>query len=701
MAGFTTNLIDRIRYLWEGPNESVVPEDDSQPETGGVITRSGETFLIPHAYIEGISVNDDSILKRGGALGLKLYDDLLDDDVAFSNFQSRRLDVISREWDVLPGDEDDARSVEAAEHLKQQLKALPFDRICNKMLYGIWYGYAVGEGLYKLGPDGKYWLSDVVIPDRAWFAFNHKGEARFRPGFALVGEELPPNKFWVMRTGASHDFAFYGLGLAHWCYWPIWFKRQTIRFWAFYLEKLGYPTVVVEATEGMSNEELTSLMQAAVAIGRDRAARLPPGYISEKKLEKFEGSRSGSGVSDYLDMVKEQNESLMRVIRGQPGTSSAQPSGLGSGQSEVHQDEAEKIAKADADLLCESFNSTFPVWLTRWNFGEDVAPPRVYRKFEEEEALDDIAARDKTLHEMNIRRTPESIKETYGDGYEYHEPEPIVMPGAPPAPGAKGVAPPSPANDDEAKKRAERRASFAAEDVAPLYVYRELRAPSVAPLVKFIRSAGIPNPTPAADLHTTIINSKTAVDWFALSDGWAYNSELKVAEGGARKIARLDGGAIVLRYASDDQEWSHRRKVEQGASHDYSDYKPHITLGHDPDGTFDIESLDAPTLELVFGPEIFARVKPWLPPGITPVEFSAAEEDAIERLAASLADETNPIMLEFGAALRNAIEGLESPEAVRVALLETFEQLPADRMTRLLGLPLLAERMKAEAGLEP
>ena len=156
-----------------------------------------------------------------------------------------------------------------------------------------------------------------------------------------------------------------------------------------------------------------------------------------------------------------------------------------------------------------------------------------------------------------------------------------------------------------------------------------------------------------------------------------------------------------MRYASDDQEWSHRRKVEQGASHDYAEYKPHITLGHDPDGTFDIESLDAPTMELVFGPEIFARVKPWLPPGIDPIEFTAAEEDAIERLAASLADETNPIMLEFGAALRDAIEGLDSPEAVRVALLETFEQLPADRMTRLLGLPLLAERMKAEAGLEP
>lgn len=695
-------ILDRFRF-WSGPNEGVVPEDAAPPETDTIMSRSGASFIIPGAYLKGIASNEDSILARGGGLGLKMYDDLLDDDVCFSNFQSRRLDVISKEWEVAPGDEDDARSVEAAEHLKLQLKAMPFDRICDKMLYGIWHGYSVGEGLYKIGDDGKYWLTDIVVPDRGWFGFTNEGEARFKPGFTLSGEELPANKFWIMRTGASHDFAFYGLGLAHWCYWPVWFKRNIIRFWAFYLEKLGYPTVVGETTAGATETEKGELMVALTAIGRDRAVRVPENAIKEERIKVIESARSGSGTSSYIDMVKEQNESLMRVIRGQPGTSSATPQGIGGKQAEVHEDVAAKIAKADADLLCESFNSTFPVWLTRWNFGDGVAPPRVYRVFDEAEDLKDIAERDSKLHGMNIRRTIESIKEVYGEGYEYHEPEtpPALLDAA-----GKPIAAPPAANDDEAadelKKRNARRAQFAAEDVAPLYVYRQLRAPSVAPLVRFIRDKGIPNPTPAAELHVTVIHSKKPVDWFALSDGWAYNAELKVAEGGARRIVRLDGGAIVLRFASDDLKWSHERKISAGASHDYPEYLPHITLGHDPEGDFDLGTLEeAFTGELIFGPEMFERVKPFLPPGIMPIEFSAEDEDAIEALARLLADEANPVMLEFGAALTDALAGVSTPEAARVALLEAFERMPVDRMTRILGLPLLAERMAGEAGVEP
>ena len=279
---------------WKGPNRDVVPESDDAPEIGNILVQSEGSFVIPGDYLVG---NDDTILQREGNQDLKLYDSLLDDDVAFSTFQQRRLAVISKEWEVKPGDEDDPRSVEAADHLRKQLKGIEFDRISNNMLFGIWFGYAVGEVLYKIGNDGKIWIDDIVVPDRRWFGFTSKGELRFKNfvGNSFGGQVVPANKFWVMRTGASHDFAFYGLGLAHWCYWPIWFKRNITKFWALYLEKLGYPTVVGEQDDNWTDGEKTSFLKALIRIGKDRAVKVPKGSLDGITL--MEAKRSGAGTS--------------------------------------------------------------------------------------------------------------------------------------------------------------------------------------------------------------------------------------------------------------------------------------------------------------------------------------------------------------------------------------------------------------------
>lgn len=688
-------FLSRVAQLiaWNGPNLSATIEDEAAPPVEGELaSRSGESWTVPGTWLKAIAANEDAILSRGGGLGLKLYEELLDDDVAFSTFQQRRLAVISHDWEVAPGDENDPRSVEAAEHLKGQLKRISFDRISDKMLFSIWFGYGVAEGLYGRDAELKVVLDDIVVPDRRHFGFTNEGELRLRPGLSLSGESLPANKFWVMRTGASHDFAFYGLGLAHWCYWPIWFKRNVIKFWALYLEKLGYPTVVGEQDDNWTEEEKKGFLATLVAIGRDRAVKVPSGATEGIKL--MEAARSGAGTSSYLDFVGEQNEALMRIVLGQPGTSKATAQGIGGTQAEVHNDVKGEIVKADADLLCESFNSTFPVWLTRWNFGPDVAPPRVYRKLEQEDDLDTIADRDVKLDKLGIRRTDDSIEETYGPGYERkEEPDPPAVP-------AQGLPQPLPATaNDGDPEPIDRRAEFAAQDVAPLYIYRKLAASRE--FLKWARETGIPGLVPVDELHVTVLYSREPVDWFDLSDGWEYDSELKVGAGGARKVERLgDEGAIVLRFASDSLKWSHERKVRAGASHDFPEYLPHVTIGYDPDGTFDEAALEPFTGELLFGPEMFEALEVDGSPYVKPIEFSAEDEDAIERIARLLAEETQPVIVEFAATIRDALEGVSSPEAARVALLNAFEAMPTEKMAEAVGLPLLVERMRAEAGLE-
>jgi phage gp29-like protein len=418
------------------------------------------TIALSGAYMGALKANDDTILQREGGQDLTLFDRLLDDDVAMSNLQQRRLAITSRDWEVTPGDDEDERSVKAAEDFKDMLDGVGFDRVTGGLHNAVWFGYAVGEAIWTTKvKDGRrlIWLDSIVVPDRRWFGFNHAGE--LRNGFE--GEELPPNKFFTVRTGGTHDFAFYGLGLAHWVYWPVWFKRAVTRFWALFLEKLANPTVVAEFVEGMDEKEKNALLSTLVAIGSESAVLVPPGTAEQLKFMEAERSATGS---PYKDFITEQNESIMRIVLGQPGTSKATPQGVGGKQAEVHADVKHEIIKADADLICEAINTTVARWVTRWNYGEDVAPPRVFRILDDEEDLNTTAERDVSLKSLGWERTDESFEQTYGEGYERKEqPEAKVDP-LTGLPYDKPVAPGGPPANDDDEEDPRKAAQFTAEE---------------------------------------------------------------------------------------------------------------------------------------------------------------------------------------------------------------------------------------------
>ena len=88
-----------------------------------------------------------------GAVDWGVYDRIHQDDQVFATFQQRRTAVVSRHWDMLPGDDSDPRSVEAADRLGATLKRIGWDRVTDKMLFARFYGFAVAE----LGVGGEGW----------------------------------------------------------------------------------------------------------------------------------------------------------------------------------------------------------------------------------------------------------------------------------------------------------------------------------------------------------------------------------------------------------------------------------------------------------------------------------------------------------------------------------------------------------------
>jgi hypothetical protein len=69
-----------------------------------------------------------------------------------------------------------------------------------------------------------------------------------------------------------------------------------------------------------------------------------------------------------------------------------------------------------------------------------------------------------------------------------------------------------------------------------------------------------------------------------------------------------DKGAVVLLFASNDLKWRHDAFKEAGASFDFDEYQPHVTITYQVPAGLDLSKVQPYTGPLKFGPELFAEV---------------------------------------------------------------------------------------------
>jgi hypothetical protein len=83
------------------------------------------------------------------------------------------------------------------------------------------------------------------------------------------------------------------------------------------------------------------------------------------------------------------------------------------------------------------------------------------------------------------------------------------------------------------------------------------------------------------------------------------NGDLIVKRGGPRALERFGEGAVVLQFASWSLVSRHEDMVRAGASHDYEEYLPHVTITYSAPDNLDLSKIVPFDGELHFGPEIF------------------------------------------------------------------------------------------------
>jgi len=414
-------------------------------------------------YGRNLALPEDQIILSKGGGRYQIYRELLRDEQVKSCFQQRRLALIGKDWDIRPGEDNNPQAQAAADALKLNLQNIEWDRIADRMLYGIHFGYSVGRVLWNefgqqpWAPD-LWGFKDVKVHDLTRFAFGYQGELylvnkKYPKGLLLQtyhdarailpegrGKGEASAEFWVFNSGGDHDDDPYGMGLAHSLYWHVFYKRQDVRFWLRFLEKFSTPTHTASADNAhIENPAHRKKILDVLGAMIGDAGVIVPDWLEVKLLES-----TRTGAVDFDAIRDMADRAIAKIIVSQTMTTEQEG---GQYKADTAKDVRDEVIEADADLLAGSFNSSVAAWFTLCNFGADCPVPRLHWEIEAEEDSNKRAERDTKIFAMGFKPTADYIEENYGDGWE-EKPAPgfgatLGAPGAPPAgPGEKPPTPP-------------------------------------------------------------------------------------------------------------------------------------------------------------------------------------------------------------------------------------------------------------------
>ena len=355
----------------------------------------------------------DSVIRRFPD-GLEGYKRILEDDQVYAAWQQRRLALVDREIDVRPGGTDKASEM-AADWLKEQVEHLDFPSIIEDAHYGIYYGFSVSEMMYA--QDGRHVAIDnILVRDRTRFRITHDWQLRLidTEEGQDPGMEIPPNKMWVFQSGGTHVDESYGMGVAHYLYWLVLFRRGVIRDWLSYLERFAGPTAIGKYPPGAPEKDIQRLVESLLAFRSDSAIALPEDMLIETI------QNNSTAATDYGAPYDRFTSAISKVILS--GTMTMED-GSSLSQAQVHADVAESVQRADARRVYGSLSRPSPYgpapfqWLTAWNF-PNAKVPHLFAQFETPEDVNKVAVRDELLSRIGIRPDQDKVDKTYGPGYK-------------------------------------------------------------------------------------------------------------------------------------------------------------------------------------------------------------------------------------------------------------------------------------------
>jgi len=340
-------------------------DSKGKPITDEIATASKDIDIFA-GWITRLENPDPVLRTEAGGKGLKLYDEVERDPHAGSVLQDRSLALVGKDWEIIPGTSARAagrpasttKEEQIADFVTEALQDTNFDQARQELLKAVLYGYYAAEVMWQY-VDGSIRIEKIRGKHPRRFSFTAARELRLlTPTNMIEGEQVPDRKFIVFTYGDSDNP--YGKGLGQKLWWPVWFKKNGIKFWLIFMEKFGMPTTVGKYPPNTDPAQQQALLDAIDAIHSETGVKIP----NDMAIELLEAQRRSQG--DYEKFCEYMDRQISKAVVGQTATTEGTPGKLGGEKerAEVRQD----IIEADADLLDACLSQSLIKWLVDYNF---------------------------------------------------------------------------------------------------------------------------------------------------------------------------------------------------------------------------------------------------------------------------------------------------------------------------------------------
>ncbi len=410
--------------------------------------------------------------------------------------ETRLLAVIGDDVMISPVDKDKPEDVAAAEAIKAAVDRLPdFLGVCRDLLWGSIWPLALIERTYKTAetPGLVYdWADIVAVPDHLFRWTNgcleieaidpqtRRGNGKF---FVPEPARYIAHRGHLLRTPDNWGGPMRAL------IWWFFLQVMDREWWVRFLDKFGTPFTVgyFDKSDEKSRQILERAFRLSTKIG---------GMVvnKETRIELLKAGASDSADA-FEKFYKICDDAIARRVLGQTLSSTASPTGLGNGASDLQGQVRGDIASFDKKKLAQTIrNGLFKPWLRLNGFAGAV--PRLSFGGEEPEENTTTATVLKDLFGAGIRLAEKSLPAlSTRVGLEMErDPAPAA-----PAGGVKTLAAPLPTSSD-----AGRAADTISREAAAMLsqVYRG----SLAPVRQIVLASGTP-----AECQTRLLAA--FVDW--------------------------------------------------------------------------------------------------------------------------------------------------------------------------------------------
>lgn len=412
-------------------------ETKKKPEKNEIATHEKDIDIFA-GWINRLENPDPVLRTESKGKGLKLYDEVDRDAHAGAVLQTRYLSVVGKEWNIEPAEPakrgrgrpgSETQEQKIADFVEEAIKNTNWDQAIAELLQAILYGYYVAEIMWDYS-EGDIWIDKLLVKHPRRFSFTPERELRLLTRQSMIdGEPVPDRKFVVFSYGSTDNP--YGRGLGQKLWWPVWFKKNGVKFWMMFAETFGSPTPIGKYPPGTSTPDQELLLDVVESFQQAQAGIIP----ETMKIDLIEAARTSS-INTYDTLCKFMNAQISKAVLGQTLTTEIGDKGSYAA-SQTHDDVRSDILKADADALAEVLNATVIRWLVDYNFPDVAGYPKLWYHTVEEQDLKPLAERDKILVKDIGLRVGEQY---FYNAYNLPRPEEgdeLVAPPQPMGPGFK------------------------------------------------------------------------------------------------------------------------------------------------------------------------------------------------------------------------------------------------------------------------